>query len=57
MRVSKRKRLVSREWTIYVRDMAACCDRVIAYTDELSRETFDERGMVFDATAQPRTSG
>ena len=43
---------MSREWTIYVRDMVTCCDRVIAYTDGLSRETFDERGMVFDATVR-----
>lgn len=43
---------MSREWTIYVRDMVACCDRVIAYTDGLSREAFDERGMAFDATVR-----
>jgi hypothetical protein len=45
---------MSREWTIYVRDMVACCDRVVAYTAGLSGEAFDERGMVFDAT--PRRS-
>lgn len=43
---------MSRDWTIYVRDMMACCDRVITYTDGVSRETFDERGMVFDATVR-----
>lgn len=43
---------MSREWTIYVRDMLACCDRVISYTDGLSRETFDERGIAFDATVR-----
>lgn len=43
---------MSREWVIYVRDMVSCCDRVIAYTDGVSREAFDERGMVFDATVR-----
>ncbi len=28
---------MSREWTIYVRDMVACCDRVIAYKVRLLR--------------------
>lgn len=50
--VSKAKRCMSREWRIYVSDMLACCDRVIAYTDGVSRESFDERGMVFDATVR-----
>jgi len=43
---------MSREWRIYVSDMLACCDRVISYTDGVSRETFDERGMIFDATVR-----
>ena len=43
---------MSREWTLYVRDMVACCDRVLAYTEGLSRETFDQRGMVFDAVVR-----
>lgn len=50
--VSKAKRCMSRERRIYVSDMLACCDRVIAYTDGVSRETFDERGMIFDATVR-----
>ncbi len=49
--VSKAKRSMSREWRIYVSDMLACCDRV-TYTDGVSRESFDERGMVFDATVR-----
>ena len=43
---------MSREWALYVRDMVACCDRVLAYTEGLSQETFDERGMVFDAVVR-----
>jgi uncharacterized protein with HEPN domain len=43
---------MSREWIIYVRDMVTCCDKVIAYTDGLSRETFDDRGMAFDAVVR-----
>jgi uncharacterized protein with HEPN domain len=41
---------MSREWTLYVADMVAFCDHILTYTDGVSRETFDERGMVFDAT-------
>jgi uncharacterized protein with HEPN domain len=43
---------MSREWTLYVADMIACCDDVLAYTEGVSREVFDERGMVFDATVR-----
>lgn len=43
---------MSREWMIYVRDMLACCDKVMTYTDGLSRESFDERGMAFDAVVR-----
>ncbi len=43
---------MSREWTIYVRDMVACCDRILTYTEGVSREAFDQRGMVFDATVR-----
>lgn len=43
---------MSREWTIYVHDMITCCDRVLSYTDGVSREVFDQRGMVFDATVR-----
>jgi len=43
---------MSREWTFYVADMVACCDDVLAYTEGVSREVFDQRGMVFDATVR-----
>jgi uncharacterized protein with HEPN domain len=43
---------MSREWTLYVRDMVACCDRILTYTEGLSREVFDERGLVFDGTVR-----
>ena len=43
---------MSREWTIYVRDMVACCDRILTYTEGVSRKAFDQRGMVFDATVR-----
>lgn len=35
-----------------VRDMIACCDHILAYTEGVSRETFDRRGMVYDATVR-----
>jgi uncharacterized protein with HEPN domain len=43
---------MSREWTLYVRDMVTCCDHILTYTEGVSRETFDQRGMVFDATVR-----
>jgi uncharacterized protein with HEPN domain len=43
---------MSREWALYVQDMVACCDHVLSYTEGLSREAFDERGMVFDAVVR-----
>ena len=43
---------MSREWTLYVADMVACCDDVLTYTEGVSREVFDQRGMVFDATVR-----
>lgn len=43
---------MSREWTIYVRDMVACCDHILTYTEGVTREVFDRHGMVFDATVR-----
>ena len=43
---------MSREWTLYVGDMLACCDHVLTYTEGVSREIFDQRGIVFDATVR-----
>ena len=43
---------MSREWSLYVADMVACCDSVLTYTEGVSREIFDQRGMVFDATVR-----
>ena len=41
---------MSREWRLYVADMKACCERVAQYTAGLSREEFQGRRMVYDAT-------
>jgi len=41
---------LSRDWSIYLNDMIDRCDRVLAYTHELPREQFDERGLAYDAT-------
>jgi uncharacterized protein with HEPN domain len=43
---------MSRDWLLYVRDMVVCCDKVLSYTDGLTRQDFAERGMVFDATVR-----
>ena len=41
---------MSREWRLYVADMKACCGRVAEYTAGLSREEFEEKRLVYDAT-------
>ncbi len=41
---------MSREWRLYVADMKACCARVEEYTAGLSREEFESRRIVYDAT-------
>ena len=41
---------MSREWRLYVADMKACCGRVAEYTAGLSREQFEARRIVYDAT-------
>lgn len=41
---------MSREWRLYVADMKACCQRVVEYTAGLSREEFQSRRLVYDAT-------
>jgi uncharacterized protein with HEPN domain len=43
---------MSRDWVLYVRDMVACCDKVLAYTGGIDRNDFAERGIVFDATVR-----
>lgn len=41
---------MSRDWRIYLSDMIDRCDRVLAYTRDLPREQFDQRGLAYDAT-------
>ena len=41
---------MSREWRLYVADMKACCGRVAQYTAGLSREEFENKRLVYDAT-------
>jgi len=43
---------MSREWTLYVADMVACCDRVLTYMEGAARDVFDQHGMVYDATVR-----
>jgi uncharacterized protein with HEPN domain len=40
---------VSREWRLYLDDMAECCRKVMSYTHGLGFEEFAARGMVHDA--------
>lgn len=39
-----------REWRFYVEDMAACCDKVLAYTQGIDRAGFAGDPMRYDAT-------
>lgn len=39
-----------REWRFYVEDMAACCDKVLAYTQGIDRTGFASDPMRYDAT-------
>lgn len=39
-----------REWRLYVDDMVACCDKVLAYTKNLDRQGFVADPMRYDAT-------
>lgn len=39
-----------REWRFYVEDMIAFCDKALAYTKGLDRETFSTDPMRYDAT-------
>ncbi len=41
---------MSRDWTMYLDDMIACCRRVIEYTCGADRESFFSGGMAYDAT-------
>jgi uncharacterized protein with HEPN domain len=40
----------AREWRFYVEDMVAFCDKVLAYTHGLERESFAADAMRYDAT-------
>lgn len=39
-----------REWRLYVDDMVACCDKVLAYTNGIERHEFEADSMRYDAT-------
>lgn len=41
---------VPREWRLYVDDMVACCDKVLAYTKNVDRQGFVADPMRYDAT-------
>ncbi|MGQ0836000.1 MAG: HepT-like ribonuclease domain-containing protein [Gammaproteobacteria bacterium] len=40
---------MSREWRMFLGDMREACDRILAYSDELGRDTFDHHGIAYDA--------
>lgn len=39
-----------REWRLYIEDMVACCDKVLAYTKGVDRAAFTSDAMRYDAT-------
>lgn len=39
------------EWGMYVRDMLECCERILEYTRDMSREE-GRHGMAYDATVR-----
>ncbi len=41
---------MSRDWSIYLRDMKEFCDKILKYTKGISREEFDRHGIIYDAT-------
>ena len=41
---------MSREWCLYAADMKACRGRVAEYTSGLSRDEFERKRLVYDAT-------
>ena len=41
---------MSREWRLFLADMIEFCERVIQYTDGLTREQFESERKTYDAT-------
>lgn len=39
-----------RAWRLYIEDMVACRDKLIAYTDGVARQGFEADSMRYDAT-------
>lgn len=39
-----------REWKLYFDDLLGFCEKVISYTDGLTREQFEASGLNYDAT-------
>ena len=41
---------IDRDWSFYVKDMIAFCEKVISYTDGFGQAEFVKSGMTYDAT-------
>ncbi|MFN0087566.1 MAG: DUF86 domain-containing protein [Blastocatellia bacterium] len=41
---------MSRDWLILVRDMKEFCEKIQSYTSGVSREEFEQHGVIYDAT-------
>ena len=39
---------MSRNWRIYLKDMREFCDRIISFMEGVSREQFEQHGLVYD---------
>lgn len=39
-----------REWKLYFDDMLGFCEKIVSYTDGLSKEQFEASGLNYDAT-------
>jgi uncharacterized protein with HEPN domain len=39
---------VSRDWRMYVADMRSFCNRILSYSDGLTREQFSQGGLAYD---------
>ena len=40
---------MSRDWSMYLDDMIACCTKILEYTGEKGRAAFFSSGLVYDA--------
>lgn len=41
---------MSREWKLYFDDMLECCEKIMSYTQGLTRDQFESNRLIYDAT-------